>query len=181
MNTAGRILVWDPLVRCFHWLLVLGFFAAYFTRHSPGQIHDWLGYGVLALIIFRVGWGFFGPRRARFSDFIPGPAATIQYAKAVWSGKQARYIGHNPLGGWMALVLLFCITVTCISGWLYTTDRFWGYEWVENLHEAFTWITMALVALHVSGVIHASRHGHENLVAAMFHGRKRAPTGSDID
>jgi len=149
VNTAGRILVWDPLVRCFHWLLVLGFFAAYFTRHSPGQVHDWLGYGVLVLIIFRVGWGFFGPRRARFSDFIPGPAATIQYAKAVWAGKQARYVGHNPLGGWMAMVLLFCIAVTCISGWLYTTDRFWGYEWVENLHEAFTRITMALVALHV--------------------------------
>lgn len=181
MDKAGRILVWDPLVRCFHWSLVLGFFAAYFTRHSPGQIHDLLGYGVLALISFRVGWGFFGPRRARFSNFIQSPVKTIEYAKAVWSGKQPRYLGHNPLGGWMALVLLFSVFVTCISGWLYTTDRFWGYEWVENLHEAFTWITIALVVLHVSGVIHASRHGHENLVAAMFHGHKRAPTGSDIN
>lgn len=181
MHLAGSIPVWDLLVRCFHWLLAIGFFAAYFTRHSSGSIHDWLGYGVGALVLIRVAWGFFGPRRARFSDFVRSPEHTRRYARDVLAGKQVRYVGHNPLGGWMVLLLLSSVLLTCISGWLYTTDRFWGVEWVENLHDALTWLTFFCVALHVSGVIKASLHGRENLLAAMIHGRKRKASGSDID
>jgi cytochrome b len=34
--------------------------------------------------------------------------------------------------------------------------------------------------LHVGGVVFASRHQRENLIAAMFDGRKRAPRDDDI-
>ena len=81
----------------------------------------------------------------------------------------------------MVVLLLSSVVATCFSGWLYTTDRFWGVEWVEELHELFTWITFGLVMIHVAGVIHASRHSRENLVASMIHGRKRIPSEPDID
>ena len=178
---AGMVPVWDLLVRCFHWSLLSGFFAAYFTRHARGSIHDWIGYAVLALLVIRLFWGFAGPRRARFSAFVRSPAETWAYTRQVLRGKQPRYLGHNPLGGWMVIALISSIGITCLSGWLYTTDRFWGVEWVEELHEFFTWFTMGLVLVHVLGVIHASRHGHENLVAAMVHGRKRAASSTDIN
>lgn len=178
---ADRIKVWDPLVRCFHWLLVTGFIAGYFTRHSSGSVHEWVGYALLVLLAIRLLWGFFGPRRARFSNFLRQPVQTITYSRLTLSGKQPRYVGHNPLGGWMAVLLIFFVFATCASGWLYTTDRFWGIEWVEDLHNILTWITVGLVVVHVLGVIHASRHSHENLLAAMIHGRKRPASGTDVD
>ncbi len=173
--------IWDPLVRCFHWSLVLGFFTAWFTRHSQGSIHEWFGYAVLSLLLGRLLWGFIGPRYARFSQFVRSPTTILAYSKSLLAGKQPRYVGHNPLGGWMVLALIGSVLATCITGWLYTTDRFWGVEWVEELHEGLTWFCMFLVALHVSGVIYASLHGKENLVAAMLHGRKRIASGSDVD
>jgi cytochrome b len=80
----------------------------------------------------------------------------------------------------MIVALLATIAAVCLSGWLYTTDRFWGEAWVENVHEGLTWFLLGLVALHIGGVIFSSlRHG-ENLVAAMFHGRKRSPGPGDV-
>ena len=80
----------------------------------------------------------------------------------------------------MALVLWFLILVVCVTGWMYTTDRWWGIEWVEDLHEGFTNVLLALVLLHLCGVAFTSKHQRENLAAAMLHGRKRAPSGDDV-
>ncbi len=178
---VGQVRVWDRLVRTLHWLLATGFFAAYFTRHASGAMHEWLGYGVLAVVGIRLIWGFAGTRYARFSQFIRSPAKTLSYSRKWLTSTAPRFIGHNPLGGWMTVCLLLGVLATCISGWLYTTDRYWGVEWVENLHETLTWACFGLIALHLAGVIHASWHHRENLVAAMLHGRKREPAGTDVD
>jgi len=84
-----------------------------------------------------------------------------------------RFIGHNPLGGWMIVALLIIIAAAGLSGWLYTTDAYWGVKWVADLHEALSDILLGLVALHLGGVALASFRHRENLVAAMLHGRKR--------
>ena len=165
--------VWDPVVRILHWSLLMGFFAAYFTRNLAGAWHEVTGYGVLAIVLLRLIWGFVGSSHARFSQFLKSPAAVFAYARLVARGGQTRYLGHNPLGGWMIVAMLGAILITCLSGWLYTTDRFWGLEWVEELHDAFTRLTLGLVALHVLGVVFTSLHERENLIAAMFTGKKR--------
>jgi len=172
-KSAQRIPVWDPLVRFLHWSLVLGFFAAYFTREIAGSWHENLGYFVLAVVAVRTLWGFLSSGYARFGQFVRSPGHTLRYALDLVRGTQSRYIGHNPLGGWMSIALLFFVLATCLSGWLYTTDRFWGVEWVEELHEVLTYVTLSLVALHLCGVIYTSIHDRENLVAAMVHGKKR--------
>jgi len=173
MNLAAqRLRVWDPLVRLLHWSLVAGFFTAYFTKEIPGPWHEIVGYIVLGVLAIRIPWGFVGSQYARFGQFVRSPSHTLAYTRNLLSGRQARYIGHNPLGGWMSVALLFFVLATCLSGWLYTTDRYWGVEWVEELHNWFTWITLGLIALHVSGVVFSSIHDRENLVASMFHGKK---------
>ncbi len=129
----------------------------------------------------RVAWGVMGTPYARFRQFVRTPTQTMAYVQAMISGHQPRYLGHNPLGGWMTLLLLSSVLATCISGWLYTTDRFWGIEWVENSHEFFTYFTFLLAGLHVGGVVFTSIHDHENLVASMIHGFKRVPGSEDID
>jgi cytochrome b len=88
--------------------------------------------------------------------------------------REPRHLGHNPLGGWMTVILLLTVALVGLSGWLYTTDRFWGVEWVERLHSTLADALLALAAVHVAGAIYASFRHRENLVAAMVHGRKRA-------
>jgi cytochrome b len=172
--------VWDLLIRLLHWSLASSFFAAYFTRHVPGPWHEWLGYLALAIIVARVFLGFSGSHYARFSQFIRPFGYTLTYCRDVISGHHRRYLGHNPLGAWMVVALLLLSLATCLSGWLYTTDRFWGVEWVEDLHDALTWATLGLIVVHVAGIFITSFHDRENLVAAMLHGRKRVPSREDV-
>lgn len=173
--------VWDPLLRLLHWLLLATLVASWFTRHSPGRIHEWVGYAALAVVVLRLVWGFVGPRHARFSDFLRSPAITMRYLSAALAGGAARYLGHNPLGGWMTVILLATVALIAVSGWLYTTDRFWGIAWVGNTHLWLTYVLMGLVALHLLGVLWTSIKTRENLVAAMLHGRKAPPRPGDID
>jgi cytochrome b len=165
--------VWDPLVRIVHWGLVASVCVAWLV--TDGRVHDTAGYAALALVAIRVAWGFVGSGHARFASFIVSPRSALDYANEVAAGAEPRYIGHNPLGGWMILALLGTAAATSLSGWLYTTDAFWGVAWVEQLHAAFAYLLLALAVLHVAGVIFTSTRQRENLVVAMFHGRKRSP------
>jgi cytochrome b len=168
-----RVPVWDVPVRILHGSLVLTVAAAWLTRHSPGRWHEWLGYATLAIVALRTLWGFVGSRHARFADFIRPASVTILYARDVLAGRETRFIGHNPLGGWMALALLAMVALVGFTGWLYTTDRFWGVEWVEELHATLSDILFLFVALHIVGVLFTSIRHRENLVGSMLHGRKR--------
>ena len=177
------IRVWDPLVRVAHWSLAGGVLVAWITGKFPGRFatasHEWWGYAVLGVIALRLAWGFVGPRYARFMQFVRSPAQTAAYVKKLAALSEPRYIGHNPLGGWMIVALLGTAALAAGSGWLYTTDRFWGEEWLEDLHHGLSDGLLVLAALHVAGVVFTSaRHG-ENLALAMFSGRKRPPQPGD--
>lgn len=173
MPAGPTIRVWDPLVRIGHWLLGLTIAIAWFTRAAPGRWHEWIGYASLAVVAVRLAWGWSGPSYARFAQFVRSPGITLAYGRQVLAGDEPRCLGHNPLGGWMIVALLATTALVGGSGWLYTTDRFWGVEWVENLHATLTYVLLALIAAHVAGVLYASWRHHENLIAGMIHGRKR--------
>lgn len=165
--------VWDPLVRIGHWLLVAGIVGAWITRHSASSWHERLGYLVLGIVTVRVVWGWIGSTYARFDSFVTSPAGTFDYARQLVAQREPRHLGHNPLGGWMIVALLLAITGVCITGWLYTTDRFWGVEWVETTHSMLTDALLILAGLHVCGVLYSTYRHRENLIASMFHGHKR--------
>lgn len=172
--------VWDIAVRAGHWCLVAFMTLSWVTGGMSGELHEWLGLVPLAVVSLRLLWGWVGPRHARFSQFVRGPAETWAYARAVWAHRAPRHVGHNPLGGWMVVALLGGVGATALTGWLFTTDWLWGYAWLETLHATLAWGTLGLVVLHVAGVIHSSRAHRESLVAAMWHGRKRAPEPNDV-
>ncbi|MGH8175711.1 MAG: cytochrome b/b6 domain-containing protein [Steroidobacter sp.] len=165
--------VWDPLVRIGHWLLAFSVLVAWLTRHSPGRWHEWIGYASLVIVGVRLIWGWRGSRHARFAAFLRSPRDTLAYAGAMLRQREPRSLGHNPLGGWMIVALVINVTLVGASGWLYTTDRYWGVEWVETLHSTLTDVLLVLIGLHVAGVMYASWRHRENLIAAMFHGRKK--------
>ena len=171
---ATTVRVWDPLVRIFHWSLVLAFFGAYVLGDDGGTLHQALGYAVLGLVAFRIVWGFVGSRYARFAGFVPSPRGLVAYARDVVARREARHFGHNPAGAAMIVAMLLALVATGVTGWLQTTDAFWGSEAMETVHKACANGMLALIGLHVAGVIYSSLRHRENLVRAMFTGRKRA-------
>lgn len=166
--------VWDPLVRVFHWSLVGLFAFSYLTGDEWKKAHILSGYAIIGLLAVRIVWGFVGTRHARFSNFIYRPLTTIRYILDTVTLRASRYIGHNPAGGAMVIALLLSISGIAATGYMMTTDTYWGVEWVQEAHELLANLTLGLVGLHVAGVVLASIEHKENLVRAMITGRKRA-------
>jgi cytochrome b len=179
-DTPATVPVWDGLVRVLHWALVAALAAAWLTTEVGVGWHQPLGWLALAVVALRGLWGLIGPRHARFARFVRAPRQTWAYLHLLCQRRAPRHLGHNPLGAWMILALLGCVAALALSGWLYTTDRFWGDASVEQCHRALAWALPALAALHVAGVVLTGRRHGENLVRAMLSGRKRAPAPGDV-
>ncbi|MDG4594733.1 MAG: cytochrome b/b6 domain-containing protein [Candidatus Contendobacter sp.] len=198
---ANEIAVWDPLVRLFHWTLVIAFTLAYLSQGEPFEelqdrfdgewlqtLHVWAGYTIAGLLLFRLFWGFAGPRYARFADFVRGPRETLRYVKDVLALRAPRHLGHNPAGGAMIVILLLSLAITVIAGlMLYGADKGLGplagllvdsgeatIHSLKEVHEFFANLTLLLVVGHLVGVIWESLLHRENLAHAMITGRKRA-------
>ena len=113
---TAMIRVWDPLVRIGHWVLVGGFAVAYLTEGEPEWLHTWAGYVVAATVAVRVVWGFVGPEKARFSDFVTGPGRAVAYLRGLLAGTAPRHVGHSPAGGLMVVALLAALAGTTVTG-----------------------------------------------------------------
>ncbi len=179
-----RVYVWDPIVRIFHWTLLVAFTVAYFTEDDMLKVHVWAGYIVGALILVRVLWGFIGSPHARFADFLYAPATTLRYVRDLVFMRAPRYLGHSPGGGAMVIVLLLFLAATVVTGLIvYGGDQQAGPlagmftretgEGLEDVHELLANITLALVLAHIAAVVLASFEHRENLVRAMVTGYKR--------
>jgi cytochrome b len=200
VNGKLNIYVWDPLIRIFHWSLVVLFVIAYLSGEEESSIHTLSGYGIIGLLVFRLVWGFIGSTHARFSDFMFSPARVTVYLKSLFSNRPDRYAGHNPAGAYMIYALLLMLVVVS-----YTGLKVYGLEghgplanatevtlieramadeneehekhdgdeefW-EEIHETASNLTVLLVIIHILGVILASWQHRENLIKAMITGRK---------
>ena len=172
--------VWDLFVRLFHWSLAASFVVAWLTRHGSEDIHHLAGYAAAGLVLLRVVWGVVGTHYARFTQFTRSPRTVMGYLRDILTGREARYIGHNPAGGAMILALLLTMTATAFTGWMTTTDQFWGVEWVTRAHDLIAHALLILVLAHLAGVALASLRHRENLIRAMLSGWKRAPERGDV-
>jgi cytochrome b len=169
----ASVKVWDLFVRVFHWSLAGSFLLAYVTGDEIENVHIAAGYTIAGLLVLRIGWGFVGPHHARFSDFVRSPRAVLAYLRDTALFRAPRYLGHNPAGGAMVVALIVMLIGTCTTGYMMTTETFWGAKWVEKVHEACANLTVGLVVVHVLGVLVASFEHRESLVKAMITGRKR--------
>jgi cytochrome b len=172
-DVPSQVKVWDGFIRTFHWSLVTLFATAFYTRDKWEQIHIACGYAILGLVVARIIWGFTGSSHARFRDFIYSPLAILRFLFDTARFRAKRYLGHNPAGGAMVVTLVLTLLTICGSGIAMTLDRFWGVKWIETIHETATYGTLALIGLHIVGVILASIEHRENLVKSMLTGWKR--------
>lgn len=192
-----RIYVWDLYVRLFHWALVAAVLVSFYTMKTagepflfPGEIHAKAGYIVLGLLSFRWLWGFFGSFFARFSTFLTSPVVSFDYAISLTRRRLKHYAGHNPVGGWMVLVMLLSLTFQATSGLFLSDDIFFdaplygvlGKEVSKTLltlHHYNSTLLMILIGLHLGAIV-AHRLLGEKLVGAMITGTKRL-SGAPMD
>ncbi|GLS32308.1 cytochrome b/b6 domain-containing protein [Neomesorhizobium albiziae] len=111
----ATVKVWDPCVRIFHWSLVASFAVAWFFADEVKDLHEWVGSAAAALIIFRLGMGIVGSRYACFTQFIRGQKETLSYTEDMIFNREARYLGHNPLGALMVVALLTSTTLVAVT------------------------------------------------------------------
>lgn len=165
---AGSVRVWSPTVRIVHWALVVVFVSNRFLNEEGETLHRWMGYSACALVALRLATGV-------RKDLEPWPAIAdcpghlLRYLR----GREPRPLRHAPLPALGMGAMLVCILLLGVSGFAMGTDRFWGVEWAQSAHSLIAQALTALVVIHLIGVVRASLLHRENLVAAMFHGRKR--------
>jgi cytochrome b len=195
MNEPHRdVRVWDLPVRVFHWALVLLFAFMFLSGKLKGNWMEWhmyAGYMILALVLFRVLWGFAGSTFARFSNFLAGPGACIAFMKKLLSKSPAHVPGHNPLGGWMVLVLLAALLAQAGMGLFANDDisiegplfKFVSKDLSDrltSLHYYNAYLLLALAGVHVAAVLFHVFVKKENLVAAMFTGVKKLGADTEV-
>lgn len=195
----SEVKVWDLFVRIFHWSLVAAFTVAYVTEDEAMAVHAWAGYFVGGLVLARIVWGFVGPKHARFTDFVCGPFTVWRYLVGLLQFRAERHLGHSPAGGAMALLLMAgCLAAVWTGMELYAVEEGRGPlareirvvsgafadedereegeggegDW-EDVHELFANVTVALVIIHIAGVLLASIVHRENLTRSMVTGWKR--------
>jgi cytochrome b len=190
MGTAPRVVVvWDAPIRVFHWLIVALVAAAYATWRLNWMVwHGRVGDAVLALLLFRLLWGFFGGETARFSRFLTSPRVAVQHLKHLLRREPDHQLGHNPAGGWMVLLLLALLLVETLTG-LYIADDIadegpltelvpaWAANVIESSHAIVWYALLAAIALHVLAIAGFATIKGQNLLRPMITGTKVLPAG----
>ncbi len=187
-KAVERVVVWDLPTRIFHWLLATAFVIEWLTQDDARYLdfHVFFGYVIGGLIAFRVVWGFVGTRWARFTSFAYGPFAALRYLRDLLHRRQAHFVGHNPAGSWSIFIVLTLGALSVLSGVaalggekqqgpLQGLLTFAQGDALREVHSVLAWTMLAVVAVHILGVVVGSLSDRENLPAAMIGGRKRAP------
>ncbi|HUB96947.1 MAG TPA: cytochrome b/b6 domain-containing protein [Stellaceae bacterium] len=186
------IIVWDVPTRLFHWLVVALVIAAYVTLELNWMdMHAWIGEAVLALVLFRLLWGFLGSDTALFSRFIKAPGVAIRHLAHLFRREPDHQIGHNPAGGWMVLLLLFLLLGETLSGLYVANDVADDGPFTEivpasvadaitRLHAIFWYALLAAITLHVAAILVYWIAKRQNLVLPMITGRKSLPAGAPL-
>ena len=176
-EVQNSVPVWDRALRAWHWALAFFVLLAWFTPTLYDTLHRIAGYTVIALLVFRLAWGFFGSRYSRFKRLMPRLRSAPSYLWGLRHGKTGRYLGLNPAGAAMLVALLLALTVSAVTGAMAVTVTFFGVWWIEDTHTYASDAVIILVIVHVLGTILMSILQRENLPRAMITGRKRRHVG----
>jgi cytochrome b len=187
--------VWDAPTRLFHWALVLLIALSYTTSQLRWmQVHVLSGYTILALLLFRLAWGFVGSETARFGNFLGSPLAALRHLRHFRERTPDTQVGHNAAGGWMVLITLLVVAAQVASGLLSAEHRHRGsvgdlvagplVKYVSEqsaqlawqIHTNITWMLLvAAIGLHILAILAYAFVKRHDLVRPMLTGLKRLP------
>jgi cytochrome b len=188
---SNNVRVWDLPTRLFHWALAACVVALVVTGYIGGGLMDWharLGYALLALLLFRIIWGFAGGRWSRFASFFYSPRNVVAYLRG--QSHPDHLVGHNPLGAGSVFAMLLVLLAQVGTG-LVSDDEisFTGplNRFVESskglaatwYHKQIgQWLVIGLVALHVGAILFYLWKKRDNLILPMLKGDKHVAHGA---
>ena len=178
-NTAQtrQVRVWDILVRVTHWAVAAGITANLFFTEDGSELHQYVGYTVVGLVVIRLLWGLVGTRYARFSNFFPTPSRIKSHLSDVSVRRtDEQHLGHNPLAALMMFALWAVIIGLGISGYLMEANIFASKDVLEEVHEILANSLYLLVPLHIISAIAMSYWERQNLIKSMITGNKTVTT-----
>jgi cytochrome b len=176
-----RIRVWDLPTRLFHWSLAACLVGSLVAINLGGNAVAWhfrFGYAILALLLFRVAWGFTGPRYARFASFPPSPAAALRQLRAPPAAARP---GHDALAALSVYAMLLALAVQAGTG-LFANDAIMWDGPLKNLvsnaasdaltrvHKANRFVVIGLVLLHLGAIAYGRLARGRRLVGPMIGG-----------
>ena len=165
--------VWDILVRVTHWAVAAGIIANLLFTEDGSELHQYVGYVVVGLVVIRLLWGFVGTRYARFSEFFPTPLRIKRHLSALSIRRtDEQHLGHNPLAAIMMLLLWAVIIGLGITGYLMEAQILGNDDLLEEAHELLANSLYLLVPLHVIAAIAMSYWQRQNLIKSMITGNK---------
>ena len=174
-----QVKVWDILVRFTHWTVAAGIIANLFFTEDGSDLHVYVGYTVLGLVVVRLLWGLVGTRYARFTSFFPTPTRLKHHLSALSVRRvDEQHLGHNPLAAIMMLSLWAVIIGLGVTGYLMETDIFshiqllGNKDVLEEIHELLANSLYLLVPLHIVAAIAMSYWQRQNLIKSMITGKK---------
>lgn len=181
-----RSRLWDLPVRITHWALAALVGLAWFTAEN--HLMEWhrrCGYAILALLVFRLFWGFAGSSPARFASFVKGPMVTLAYVRTLAARKPSHAVGHNPLGALSVVALLAALVAQVVFG-LFAVDvdglesgplsvhvSFDTGREFADWHETTFTVIQALVLLHLAAIAFYLVYKRDNLIGPMVTGWRR--------
>lgn len=181
----AKVRVWDLPTRLFHWSFAASVVGLVATGQIGGDAMVWhfrLGYAVLALLLFRIVWGFAGGYWSRFRAFVPTPGRLFDYLRTGNKGTQS--VGHNPLGALSVLAILLVALVQVFAGLMSDDEVFavgplvgkvpaeW-VPWTTFYHgEIGKLLVIGLVVLHVAAIAWYRFKKNQKLVTPMITGDK---------
>ncbi|MEJ5988795.1 cytochrome b/b6 domain-containing protein [Ramlibacter sp. PS3R-8] len=188
-----RVRVWDLPTRTFHWALAASLAGLAATGYAGGAWMEWharLGSVTLALLLFRIVWGFIGGKWSRFASFLPTPGRVLAYLREQDDPRQ--HAGHNPLGALSVLAMLAVVMAQLLTGM--AGDDGGGFTGPLNdrvsqavgaianvLHKQIgQWLLLALVLLHVAAIAFYRIVRRQKLVQAMVDGDRLLPARASV-
>ena len=174
MNEPASILIWDPLVRVFHWTLAVLIIVDYWLTEPGSDVHNWIGYAAAAAVAVRIVWGFAGAGHARFDDFTVSLGGIREHLQALSERRVPLGSGHNPLGAMMVYLVFFLVAVLALTGWLHEEiDSLYGNDLLQKTHELVAHTLWISALIHVASVFLVQQYGRIELVRPMITGRRR--------
>lgn len=171
---SKKTLVWVWIIRVTHWLMAIGFLMAFVSSEFENNMNIHFAFGMFlgVLVLFRIIFGFIGPRYANFKDFPIGPDNITNFLSSLASrSKEKKYLGHNPLASLVMLGIMLSLVFTAISGMAYRANH--DVEVLENIHEGLVTISIVLIVFHLLGVfVDLVLKPKEGTFASIFTGYK---------
>lgn len=184
-----RAKIWDPVSRLWHWVFAVAvvgnwLLGNYFMSFDTVRLHFYIGIGILALLVFRLVWGLWGPAPVRFSTFMPTPSDVKQYLGSLFKREPSGTPGHNPLGALSVIAMLAVVAVQASFGLFIRADDFFEAaplhpyvsdsvaDFLSDWHHTLPVVILVLVVMHVAAIVFYRVWKREDLITPMIHGRK---------